>query len=466
MDNLLPILIMGGAMKRSKRIYEVFFVSVVSLLITFGSFSCGAKDSDVPKAGKKTKYTAVDYFDVNYPKIIRINDREYAYINENVNWVHELYLKKNYAAVQKHASELLNSTDVEDSIKLTQLYRALAEITDDKHIDLMHNVLNEWCNKEPNSHIPPLVRGAFYIIWGWSIRGTDYAKNVPKQAWPIFYEKLEMAKKDLDRSFELNPNDPNSSHLLLTVARGLSYQEDICERYYQNGLKACPWHLGLHFERLEGLKRKWGSSTEEMFEFAKACLKQSKEYPFLGLVMADAYREQWEETDRKENILARDDVWPQIEGIYNAIIDRYPNNLFVRYSYAKKAFIAKKYDIALRQFDAVGDRWMERTGWESLERYNANRSYTFFEIGYDLLFRKRQYKESIAYFEKAIRCKPTSYAYYSLGEAYAMLGATPRDRALLLKAEDAYKKAVELDPKDDKAKRMVGMINAMLRSPQ
>ena len=64
--------------------------------------------------------------------------------------------------------------------------------------------LNEWCGLG-ESHIPWIVRGILNINVGWEIRGSSWASTVPRKAMKQFHEYLELAKKDLERAYSLNP---------------------------------------------------------------------------------------------------------------------------------------------------------------------------------------------------------------------------------------------------------------------
>jgi tetratricopeptide (TPR) repeat protein len=308
----------------------------------------------------------------------------------------------------------------------------------------MKNVLDEWCSIHSNSHIPWLVRGSFYISYAWLIRGTGSAKTVKKKAWPKFRENLRLAKNDLERSWELNPNDPNSSSLLMEVAIGLKSRKEKFEQYFQNGLSACPWHFKLHLEKLRYLKPKWYGSTKEMFSFAEQCLALSEQYPYLGLVMVEALYEAHYFISKDENFLGRDDVWPKVEKIYTVFFDKFPNDIRRRFYYAYHAQIAKKYDVAFEQFEIIGDRWLENTCWDSIKYYNNGRSLAYIKKGNYFLLKKRLYEISIDYFEKAVKCNPNDHAYYRLGQAYMYSGLTTQNLAYLQNAEETLKKAIQL----------------------
>ena len=448
-------------MKKNKNTHRIILLTALFLSVVIGAVSCNKQSSNIPKP-KETKHTAIDYFDVNSLATIKINDVEYTFIEDNVKWVHALYHQKDFPPVQEHIIGLLNDKSEDKSRTLSRLYVILGKITDDKHIDLMHSVLNEWCSKQPDSHIPWLVRGRFYIEWAWSIRGSGWAKDVQREAWTKFEEKLKMAKEDMERSFKLNPNDPNSSHGLLIIAKGLGYPKDIMEQYYQNGIKASPWHYGLHSQKLDYLAPKWHGSREEMFEFANHCLALSTQYPWLGVIMAKAYKEEHKYNEEKENVLGREDVWQIIERIYTSLFEKYPDNLRLKFSYAYYAYLAKKDDIAIKQFEAIGNRWMEGTEWSSLEYYNSCRAFAYYRIGNNLLFQKRLYQVSIDYFQSAIRHNPTANAYYGLGIAYWHTGNSLRDVSLLKKAEEALKVAVQMEPDYKQAQEQLKKLQSLL----
>ncbi|UCG68548.1 MAG: DUF4034 domain-containing protein, partial [Thermoplasmata archaeon] len=365
-------------------------------------------------------------------------------IDDYIKWVPLLYQKKDFNEIEKHIYGLLRDNNEAKSYELYVLYHVLAKITDNKHIDLMQSVLNEWCSKHAGSHIPWLTRGVFYIDHAWTIRGSGLAKSVPKKAWPKFYEKLKLAQKDLEKSWELNPNDPNSSCNLIVVAKGLNYPRERMEQYYENAISACPWHFGVRFKKLQYLKPKWHGSSEEMFEFAEQCLISSEQYPYLGLIMVNVLEEAHKYNSKKENILGKDNMWPTIEKIYAAFFAKYPEDIRRRFYYAYHAYKTEKYEVALNQFEIIGDRWMENTCWYSFGYYNDCRSIAYIKRGEEFFLKKNLYEISIDYFQKAVKYDPNDYAYYRLGQAYMYSGICIRDLAYIQKAEKTLKKAIEL----------------------
>jgi len=171
-------------------------------------------------------------------------ETKYSRMDDYDKWLPVLYQEKDFSAIENEVIDLLK--DKNDEAKAYQLYalcNTLAGVNHDKDVELKKNTLDEWCSKQPESHIPWLLRGIFYIHYAWHIRGGGWAKDVSKGAWPKFEAMLEQARADLERSYRLNPNDPNSSCNLLIVARGLSYPREKMEEYFQNATSACLFHL-------------------------------------------------------------------------------------------------------------------------------------------------------------------------------------------------------------------------------
>ena len=366
---------------RSIIVVMLFFVAVFTP-------SCGEQAPTSSKTDVK-QHASIDYFGGN--TTVKIHETEYTLIDDYIKWVPVLYQERNFNAIEQHISILLRDNNEAKAYELYILYHFLANITHDKHVDLMQGVLDEWCSKYPESHIPWLVRGKFCIEYAWNIRESGWAKSVPKEGWKQFYAKLELAKKDLEKSWELNPDDPNSSCYLLIVAKGLSYPKGVMEQYYKNGISVCPWHYGLCAQKLEYLKPKWHGSSEEMFEFAQECLIASKQYPSLGLMMVSAFTEDHFFISGKEDILGKATVWPIIEDIYSAFFSKYPDDIRRRFFYAYHAYTAGKYDIALSQFEITGNRWTGFNWWRSLKNYNDCRAFTYYKTGADLPWEKQSH---------------------------------------------------------------------------
>ncbi len=355
---------------------RLIFRSLFGLLI----FSSSANFNSYSFQNESVKDdVSIDYLAKSGPATREINGVEYSLVPQQAEWAQMLYLEKNYDAVEKGILELLARDPERNSFVLYHRYSALSTIPDGRYVGMMKDVLNEWCRRNPESHIPWLVRGKFYIELAWDIRGGGYASTVSEDRWGGFYQNLEWAKKDLEHSYKLNPEDPNSSCYLIQVAIGLGQGFQEIEKHYSNAVRVCPEHYGAHWRKFVFLFPQWSGSVEEMNAFADECLALSDKYPYLGLIKAFAYEQMMLARDvagyaGKVDRYLESDVWPAIESIFKRIFEQYPDDLLTRFNYARIARTFDKPEIALDQFKIIGNRWMINSRWSSLERFDENRA--------------------------------------------------------------------------------------------
>lgn len=446
---------------------------IVATIIVIGVFmlsGCGDSQDQSEQRAKARAQKVLEeqpaVVETGKTKQIQIRNVKYTLIDDYDKWVPVLYKKTDFAAIEKHITKLLSDKNETSSYELSNLYSVLARVESDDDIKTKLEVLNKWCRENRESHIPWLTRGSFYISYAWHVRGSGWAKDVDEDAWPKFRKLIRIAREDLEKSFKLNPEDPNSSSRLIIVARALSYTREEMEQHYKNGFASSPWDLELHYQKLEYLKPKWGGSTKEMFDFADECLKVSDKHSFLGFIKVFALEEAHYFIYEGRGYLGQDDVWATVEEIYTAFFAKYPRDVRRRLFYAYHAYTAKKYDIALEQFEIVGDRWMKNARWKDVESYSKARAYVYYRKGYDLLWNKKDHDASIKYLEKSIRYEPANhvhYAHYSLGMAYWRRGHNERDISLLEKAKASLEQALELKPDYKEAEKQLANLRKQLK---
>ena len=290
-----------------------------------------------------------------------------------------------------------------------------------------------------------VVMGRFYIEHAWLIRGTKFAKEVPKEAWPVFNRLIVEARDVLERSWTMNPADPNSSSSLIIVDMALSNPRSTMEQHYQNAIAVCPVHYMARRHKLEYLKPKWQGSQAEMFEFAYESLNGSERNPYLGLLLVEAFSELHDRSKDKD-VLGKDEVWQTVEKMYGNFFEKYPQDIGRRIAYAYLACKAHKWDVAYGQFEIIGDRWTDTSDWRSIEEYNKNRAIAYYKRGEGLLIQEKDYAGSRKYFQLSIDFEPSPNGYYGMAMSYWYQGYPAKDLAALKNAESFMVKAIELAP--------------------
>ncbi|MBI5206966.1 MAG: DUF4034 domain-containing protein, partial [Candidatus Firestonebacteria bacterium] len=217
-------------------------------------------------------------------------------------------------------------------------------------------ILDEWCGKKPNSYMAFTARGLFYIKYAWEARGGDWAKNVKEDAWKPFFERLNLAKQNLEKAYSLNPDVPYAASYLIIVAKGIgsrmeknhhSYMED----YFQKALKSDPYNYSVHSHKLDFLFPKWhGKSFEEVFKYVRTVLKKIPENKKLRDILIEAQDEMFDRGNFEADYLGEKVFWEEIKEVYDEWIKEEPENKEIKRNYFMIAMLAKKYDIVSEDF--------------------------------------------------------------------------------------------------------------------
>jgi hypothetical protein len=94
--------------------------------------------------------------------------------------------------------------------------------------------LDNWIENRPNSSVAYIIRGVLYIERAWEIRKRGYADTVKKKQWKQFYALHELARRDLEKAYELDPANPHSSRQLIRVQRAENAKDQKATNLYFN----------------------------------------------------------------------------------------------------------------------------------------------------------------------------------------------------------------------------------------
>jgi len=127
--------------------------------------------------------------------------------------------------------------------------------------------LDRWVLLPKNSAIPYLVRAEYYYKSGWYSRGEESAKDTEEEKMHRFIRYMDIARKDITRSIELDGTIPYSHYLLLLITRN-DASSDATKKIFGEAIRLFPDYSALYDERLEQLTPKWGGSIDAMIKFA------------------------------------------------------------------------------------------------------------------------------------------------------------------------------------------------------
>jgi tetratricopeptide (TPR) repeat protein len=275
----------------------------------------------------------------------------------------------NYSQIETWIKELLSRRNInKESDELTDIYIYIA-----KEIPNVLPILNDWCNKSPNSHVPWTARGTFYVYYAWEARGSEWADSVTDDKAILFIERLEQAQTDLEKAYQLNPEDPNAPAQLINVAMGLGLDSDYMETQFQRAIKADPNHFKAHRTKLLYLMPKWYGSADKVFDFIRQIKEKTARGSRLRLISAMAYYELYYGKERSR-YFHMPQVWNEIYNEYKGYLTQHPNDMREHNYLAKYAFTAGQFEIAEKEFKVIGDIW-DKDCWGSKDFFIRSKNY-------------------------------------------------------------------------------------------
>lgn len=141
--------------------------------------------------------------------------------------------------------------------------------------------------------MPLLVYGARAIGWAWDARTGAPAKDVSRDQFALFFERLRIAEDSLQGVVRREPHNTTAWYELVIVAQGLELGIGEARRRFDEVVARHPEHVRAHQQMLQQLCRKWGGSHEAMHAFAHDAMVGAPEGSPLGHLVAVAHLEHW-----------------------------------------------------------------------------------------------------------------------------------------------------------------------------
>lgn len=289
-------------------------------------------------------------------------------------WSAQLYDRENFGGTEDLLAGGLAKIGTEKgALDYSSMAEALGRLGYDDDPEQHDAVLARWAEAHPESHFPWLIRGKFLKVYAWYWRGTGWGRDVHPVNARKQQSALKEARECLERAYELNPGDPESSSELVAIATGMGLDRDEMEYYYDNAIEACPHHYGARSRKLYYLMPKWHGTKKLMLDFVEECDGMMDEFPFLGLIRVGAYEEFHYYDEEDKDMLKRDEIWNEVKSRYRTAMDRYPEYTWLHSDLARTAHMALRYIEASEQLDLFGDSWSTRSAWSSIRAYHRAR---------------------------------------------------------------------------------------------
>jgi tetratricopeptide (TPR) repeat protein len=146
-------------------------------------------------------------------------------------------------------------------------------------------VIDQWMKQAPNSAFALAASGMQHVSAAWEARGNAYARNLTEAQIGGMRREIALARKDLDRAVELQPQLTTAYAEMIEVG-ATQGDEAYMDRAAQLGLAIDPANLKIRQEMMGKAQQKWGESFGGEDKQVSEVLALVPKNPLLLLVAA------------------------------------------------------------------------------------------------------------------------------------------------------------------------------------
>lgn len=133
-----------------------------------------------------------------------------------------------------------------------------------------------WCSKQGQSHFPFAIRGMYFHEKARLLDGANQTLLLNERQRQAFNIYLNAARRDLQKAYQLNPDDPGPPATLAALSIHLQSPRTEMEHWYQRSVDTDPAWLTAHRAKLLYLAP-WRSGSEQlMHQFALECFNDDQ----------------------------------------------------------------------------------------------------------------------------------------------------------------------------------------------
>lgn len=227
----------------------------------------------------------------------------------------------------------------------------------------IHELLTIWLRQNPKSTTAEIGLANFFINYGWSIRGNEYANKVKTDAWPVFYQNIEMSRNILEKASSASKDNPGWYQAMLTVGIAEGWPKENFDAIYREGIKKYPYYLPLYFAGAQFFTPKWHGSKFEFDQFVNSVIINTS--PKLGNAMyARLHWANW----NNDMFLNGQTYWSIMKRSFERIIADYPDPWNIN-NFAKFACLAQDWNTVTILAKKIGANPIEAAWGDSKDYY-------------------------------------------------------------------------------------------------
>lgn len=274
--------------------------------------------------------------------------------------VEDLFQKGNFSQLEKMADSFRKSrSHFPDGVWKIQIFYTGFDLSGrypdwvfPKYISLAE----EWQKSYPKSVTAQRVLAKVWFDYAWKARGSDYASDVKKDAWPLVEQRLEKAWRILNQPLAKGVDDcPERHNLQLRMAVALGSDRDTFESLFQEALREDPGYYHHYAVKADYLNPKWHGKEGEWQQFITNVADRNPQYNgatiYTRTVWSVYIRKDWTDFNKRSGV-----SWDRMKAGFEQINRKFPNSPWILNNYAKFACRAGDRDTVIKLFKQIDSR--------------------------------------------------------------------------------------------------------------
>jgi len=138
-------------------------------------------------------------------------------------------------------------------------------------IDWKHHfrLLEDWTSARPRSVTAQIALAESYVAYGWDARGNGFAGDVSQSGWKLMDQRVEKARKILERVARQPVNDPEWYMAMEQVAQGQSWDIAKCRQLVEEDAALEPGYYYVYRLQAHILLPRWKGQEGDAAHFAE-----------------------------------------------------------------------------------------------------------------------------------------------------------------------------------------------------
>ena len=208
-----------------------------------------------------------------------------------------------------------------------------SQLGDERPWDEQLARLRQWRTEDPESGAAALMEAKYWMAYAWFARGTQFAVNVPEQAFKSASERIAKARAVLEDSKPYAASNPAWYAEMLEVAVFEGWPRPERVAIFDEALTAEPLYDPIYEAMARSLTPRWGGSLEDYHRFVRGAVEKTRA-SYGDLMYARLYWElsniEWDRDPFKELKIP----WQKMKSGFDDMLKRYPDSKWNLQNYA------------------------------------------------------------------------------------------------------------------------------------